>query len=87
MISAKNLPLFKVEKDPIKIADAKHQFYFNLNRMLERRDPSAKFIAIGFRLESVLHLVHKELQEAGYNCVLFVDPIDDLLKIRLLLKD
>lgn len=87
MISNKNLPRFVVEKDPVKIADAKHQFYFNLNRMLERLENNTKVISIGFRLESVLYLVQKELEEAGYCCTLFVDTMDNQLKLRLLIKD
>lgn len=89
MISAKNLPLFKVEKDPVKIADAKHQLYYSINRQLQSLHPTTKYLDISFRHESILHLVNKELNENGYHSFLFVDQTekDSQTKLRLLIKD
>lgn len=89
MIHLDNVSVFKIETDPVKIADLKHQLYYQINRQLKALHPTTKHLDISFRHESILHILQKELSEQGYNCFLFVDQTekDSQTKLRLLIKD
>jgi hypothetical protein len=89
MIHPDNASIFKVESDPIKIADLKHQLYYQINRQLKSIHPTTKHLDVSSRHESILHILQKELSEQGYNCFLFVDQTDkdSPTKLRLLIKD
>lgn len=89
MILQENATVFKTVANPLTIADLKHQFYFQLNRQLKNLSPTTKYLVMGFKHESILHLVNKELNEAGYHSVLFVEEAnkETVVKLRLLIKD
>lgn len=89
MIHPDNVSVFKTETNQTTIADLKHQFYFQLNRQLRNLHPTTKYLEIGFKNESILHLVNKELNESGYHSVLFVEELnkETIVKLRLLIKD
>lgn len=87
MINDKNKELFNLVENPLKIVEAKHAFYFELNRSLSRLDKQAKVLYIGFRIESVLHEACRELNEEGLHTTLEYDHEAQEMKLRILLKD
>lgn len=89
MIKPDNVPVFKTDTNQTTINDLKHQFYYQLNRQLKNLHPTTKYLEIGFKNESILHLVNKELNEAGYYSLLFIEEVNKVntVKLRLLIKD
>lgn len=90
MISKNNLEQkFKIltEKD-IK-ADAKHSFYFELNRTLSRLDSDnlPRFITVKPRVESLLQEVQEELKQQGIVSLIVLDPDDSSFRLHILLRD
>ena len=89
MINEQNSKRFSTLKNQTQIDDLKHRFYYLLNRRLQDLPENAKYVEIEYRYESILHLVNKELNEAGYHSLLFVKSTDQgsVVMLRILIKE
>lgn len=87
MINKQNQDLFKTKSTDVQEAADKHSFYYELNRQLASLPDTTKVFYITFRVESILHIVSRELNALGYYTSLETYGEKQVLHLRILLKN